>query len=341
MNGSRIDLGSSITAGNNSSWQSPSGDFAFGFYQLVTGLYLVGIWFDKIPEKTLVWSANRDDPVHKGSAIKLSLTGQLLVTYSNGTTHFLINNGTSANSASMQDDGNFVLLNRSGGILWRSFDYPTDTILLGQSLSLGQKLYSNANGSVDYSIGRYMLELQEMDGNLVLSAFRFADPGYWYTGATNGNMSLVFNESTAFMYLIVENNASISYNMTNSTSMRTPIEGYYHRATINDQGNFQQLARYKGNSGPWIVVWEAITQPCTVNAICGVYGFCTAPDNKTVTCNCLPGYLPFDPNVSSKGCYPEVVMDFCAANSSTSDFTIVKMADTDLPNNMFADLARI
>ncbi|XP_059446465.1 G-type lectin S-receptor-like serine/threonine-protein kinase LECRK4 [Corylus avellana] len=340
MSGSKIDLGSSITAGASSSWQSPSGDFAFGFYPLVTGLYLVGIWFDKIPEKTLVWSANREDPAHKGSAIKLSLTGQLELTHSNGT-HFFVHSGTSVNSASMQDDGNFVLLNRSSGILWQSFDSPTDTILLGQRLTMGQKLYSNANGSVDYSIGQYMLELQQMDGNLVLSAFRFADPGYWYTGATNVNISLVFNQSTAFMYLIVENNASISYNMTKSTSVRTPIENYYHRATINDHGNFQQLARLKGNNNQWQVVWQAITEPCTVNTICGVYGYCQVLDNVTITCNCLPGYSPWDPYVPSKGCYPEVVIDFCAANSSTSDFTIKTMEDTDLTNDMYADLARI
>ncbi|KAF3949966.1 hypothetical protein CMV_024226 [Castanea mollissima] len=59
---STTKLGSSITAGSDSSWKSPSGDFAFGFYPLVTNQYLVGIWFDKISEKALVWSANRDDP---------------------------------------------------------------------------------------------------------------------------------------------------------------------------------------------------------------------------------------------------------------------------------------
>ncbi|WMV47712.1 hypothetical protein MTR67_041097 [Solanum verrucosum] len=36
-------------------------------YLSSTGLFLVGIWFDKIPEKTLVWSANHDDPVRAGS----------------------------------------------------------------------------------------------------------------------------------------------------------------------------------------------------------------------------------------------------------------------------------
>ena len=340
MNNSTINLGSSISAGSNSSWKSPSGDFAFGFYPLVTGEYLVGIWFDKISEKTLVWSANRDDPAGKGSSIKLSRTGQLVLTHSNGT-EVVIYNVTSTDSASMQDDGNFVLRNSSSGIIWQSFNFPTNTILLGQALLMGHKLYSNANDTVDYSIGRYKLEIQESDGNVLLKAFHFSDPAYWYTATiNNGNVSLVFNKTTAFLYPIYVEKNSKAYNMTSTAP--TPIEDFYHRATINDKGNFQQLAFYRGNgASQWNVIWEAITQPCIVDNICGVFGFCTSSDNKIVNCTCLPGCSPWDPNIPSKGCYPNVVMDFCAPNSLASDFTIERLDDSDFPNSDFANLAKI
>ncbi|KAK9992597.1 hypothetical protein SO802_027582 [Lithocarpus litseifolius] len=340
LQNSTTNLGSSITAGSDSSWKSPSGDFAFGFYPLVTNQYLVGIWFDKISEKTLVWSANRDDPAGKGSTIKLLLNGQLVLTHTNGTQLFICNH-TSTKSASMQDNGNFVLRNSSSGIIWQSFDFPTDTILLGQTLVMGQKLHSNANGTVDYSTGQYQLEIQQHDGNILLSAFRFSGPAYWFSATVgNGNVSLVFNKTTAFMYAIYLEKNSKAYNMTNSVP--TPIEDYYHKATINDKGNFQQLAFPKGNGASrWIVVWEAIIKPCTVDNICGVFGFCTTPDDKIVNCTCLPGYLPLDPNTPSKGCYPNVVMDFCAPNSSALNFTIQTLNDADNPNHDFADLARI
>ncbi|KAK4587260.1 hypothetical protein RGQ29_024109 [Quercus rubra] len=328
MNNSTINLGSSISASSNSSWKSPSGDFAFGFYPLVTSEYLVGIWFDKISEKTLVWSANRDDPTGKGSSIKLSRTSQLVLTHSNGT-EVVIYNVTSTDSASMQDDGNFVLRNSSSGISMQSFNFPTNTILLGQALLMGQKLYSNANDTVDYSIGRYKLEIQESDGNVLLKVFHFSDPAYWYTATiNNGNVSLVFNKTTAFLYPIYVEKNSKAYNMTSAAP--TPIEDFYHRTTINDKGNFQQLAFYRGNgASQWDVVWEAITQPCTVYNICEVFGFCTSPDNK------------IDPNIPSKGCYPNVVMDFCAPNSLASDFTIERLDDSDFPNSDFANLAKI
>ncbi|TXG72036.1 hypothetical protein EZV62_000615 [Acer yangbiense] len=169
-----------------------------------------------------------------------------------------------------------------------SFDSPTDTILLGQVLPMGTKLYSNANGVIDYSTGQYRLEIQ-MDGNLVLSAFRFADRGY-RNSMTEGkqNVSLIFNQSTALMYIV--DDTGIISSMTKEVP--TPIEDYYHRATITDRGNLQQWVYNKRGGNQWTLVWRYIEEPCTVNTICGVFGFCSSPDNKEVNCKCLPGYSP-------------------------------------------------
>ena len=128
----------------------------------------------------------------------------------------------------MQDDGNFVLQNSSSGIIWRSFDFPTDTILLVQTLVMGQKLHSNANDTIDYSTGQFQLQIQQLEGNILLSAFRFSGPAYWFSATVgNGNVSLVFNKTTAFMYAIYLEKNSKAYNMTNLVP--TPIEDYYHK----------------------------------------------------------------------------------------------------------------
>ncbi|CAN4092968.1 unnamed protein product [Withania somnifera] len=306
-----VPLGSNITAGSKSShWLSSSGDFAFGFYHLSTGLFLVGIWFDKISEKTLVWSANRDDPVRAGSMVNLKLNGRLVLTESDGR-EFVLYNGTETSYAAMQDDGNFVLANSSSGVLWESFDFPTDTILPGQVLVMGQKLFSNANGAVDYSTGKYRLEMQ-MDGNVVLSAFRTADFGYWNAQTKdNKNVRLVFENTNGTLF--ITNGSSIISNMT--ANLPTSVGDYYHRAMITDKGNFQKLFRSKVNGSSWDVAWQAVTKPCIVNNICGVYGFCQLSDNKEINCSCLPGYSPRDQYNPSKGCYPSVVKDFCDPNS--------------------------
>ncbi|CAI0466025.1 unnamed protein product [Linum tenue] len=341
-----ISLGSGITAGTNDTWRSLNGDFAFGFFPLPTtnsSLYLLAIWFDRIPSPTLTWSANRDSPAPAGSTIRLSFAGQLFLTYTNGTI-LSIYAGEAAALGFMQDNGNFVLRDGSSRVLWQSFDYPTDTILPTQTLAGGKKLYSNVRGNSDYSTGRFMLEIQ-FDGNLVLSAYHFSDPGYWYTGTLFSNVSLVFNQS-AFLQLVNGSNHNI-YSLTRNLSA-DPVD-YYHRATIDDQGNLQQYIhpRTMDTTTGWVSIWKAIDEPCTVNAICGVYGMCNSPDNRTATCECIPGYIPLNPDDLSEGCRPERVLNYCAddhvvnGSNSTRNFTVVVIDDADFPFESFADLARV
>lgn len=46
-----------------------------------------------------------------------------------------------------------------------------------------------------------------------------------------------------------------------------------------------------------------------------------------MNCECLEGYSPVDPNIPSKGCYPNKIVDFC----SDSNFKIVKLENADFP----------
>ncbi|KAK2634490.1 hypothetical protein Ddye_029282 [Dipteronia dyeriana] len=70
---------------------------------------------------------------------------------------------------------------------------------------MGTKLYSNVNGAIDYSTGQYRLEIQ-MDGNLVLSAFRFGGRGYWNSETVrNQKPSLSLSSSSAFTKDVVLN----------------------------------------------------------------------------------------------------------------------------------------
>ncbi|TKY71181.1 G-type lectin S-receptor serine/threonine-protein kinase RLK1 [Spatholobus suberectus] len=330
-NVSSIELGSSIVAGTNSSWRSSSGDYAFGFYLLVSGRYLVGIWFDRIPQKTLVWSANRDNPVEIGSTINLTQSGQFVLQPVNGAP-FIIYNGTNTTSAVMQDDGNFVLWNSLPTIIWQSFDSPTDTLLLDQTLKMGQKLFSNANGSVDYSTGKYSLEIQQSDGNILLKAYQFTDAAYWSTGTNqNTDVRIIFDNTTAYLY-VVNGSDQIIHNLT--TDVTGAIEDYYHRVLIDVDGNFQKSIYRKENGMEWTPVWKAIPQPCRVIALCGVYSFCNSSDTQPYSCECLPGYTPLDPSVPSKGCYLSEAEDLCAANSSAPDFKVevIAIQDADIPS---------
>ncbi|KAF4384163.1 hypothetical protein F8388_001401 [Cannabis sativa] len=200
-----ISLDSSISPStNNSYWLSNSGQFAFGFYKQDNG-FAIGIWFDKIKEKTVIWTANWDQQQPLPQSKTLAL-----IDFANS-----VSPDQPAASASMLDSGNFVLYNSESQIIWQSFDHPTDTLLPGQSLESGKDLISAMSKS-NHSPGRFHLVMQ-LDGNLVqypkMSNVK-AYHAYWNSqtyGKGSQNVTLNF-DANGNLYM---------YNTTSSSNIKT------------------------------------------------------------------------------------------------------------------------
>ncbi|KAI7724902.1 hypothetical protein M8C21_003461, partial [Ambrosia artemisiifolia] len=96
----------------------------------------LGIWYKKISYKTVVWVANRDHPVPDASRLELKIADQgILGLFSNSSMIWSCNTTTSRNvTAKLRDDGNLVLIDQQEGVLWQSFDYPSDTLLPGMKI---------------------------------------------------------------------------------------------------------------------------------------------------------------------------------------------------------------
>ncbi|KAJ8770824.1 hypothetical protein K2173_021739 [Erythroxylum novogranatense] len=134
--GRDVRVGDSLTAAaENSSWISPSGEFAFGFYQLESNkdLYLLAIWYAKIQQRTIVWYANEGILAPKQSKVELNSSQGLVLIDDRGNQLWTspTKSGVVA-FGSMRDSGNFVLQDSSSDMLWESFNDPADTILPGQ-----------------------------------------------------------------------------------------------------------------------------------------------------------------------------------------------------------------
>ncbi|PRQ49114.1 putative protein kinase RLK-Pelle-SD-2b family [Rosa chinensis] len=163
---SNISRGSALTPTTNSSWLSSSGMYAFGFYKQGNG-FAMGIVVAGVPEKTVVWTADRDGGLVSNNATLFFTSDGIALQLTQGRS-LVVESPMPISSASMLDSANFVLYNASRAIVWQSFLYPTDTLLPTQPLLAGKKLVS-AKSETDHSSGvdgRLYL-LNDTGGNLM------------------------------------------------------------------------------------------------------------------------------------------------------------------------------
>ncbi|KAI8012684.1 G-type lectin S-receptor-like serine/threonine-protein kinase LECRK3 [Camellia lanceoleosa] len=319
---SKIGLGFSLSPTSTpTSWSSPSGLFAFGFYAQDIG-FKVGIWFNH--SKTVVWTANRDDPpITFRSTLELTGDGKLVLRTEHGEKKQIAKTQASAVSASMLDSGNFVLYNNDSETIWETFAFPTDTILEGQNLSIGGKLVSSVS-KTNSSTGRYQLKMQD-DGNLVsypLNTEETPIDAYWD--------SQTWQNAPDFLYL----NHSGILAIINSTSldMIQVLSGYnnnnnntiIYRATLDFDGVFK-LYSHKFDDSIVSIEWQAPENPCNVRGFCGLNSYCTLDDYRPY-CLCLPGTDFIDPNQQSLGCGRNFSQEGCKGGiENTTSFNITTM----------------
>ncbi|KAJ3670322.1 hypothetical protein LUZ60_010646 [Juncus effusus] len=109
---------------------SKEGKFELGFFKPSknSNNYYIGIWYKSLPQQTVVWVANRVEPVTNphSSQFKISNDGNLVLL--NGSNHQIWSTNTTSKAmhATLLDTSNLVLTNSSGSIVWQSFHHPTD-----------------------------------------------------------------------------------------------------------------------------------------------------------------------------------------------------------------------
>ncbi|XP_023907406.1 G-type lectin S-receptor-like serine/threonine-protein kinase LECRK3 [Quercus suber] len=336
---SNQSLDSSLTAQEKGSyWASPFGDFAFGFQKIGNGGYLLAIWFNKIPEKTIVWSANGDNLVPTGSKVVLTKGGQLVLSDPTGTK--IWNSGSGdlrVVYAAMLDTGNFVLASQDGSHLWQSFDHPTNTMLPTQKMGLGEKLVAHYSEN-NYSNGRFQFALQA-DGNLLLQTLAYpidwSNTAYWLSGTIDSGFQVVFNESGS-IYLTTTNGSILMTVSSKSFSK----QDYYQRAVMEYDGVLIHYVYPKSStntSKAW--TWSILLPPniCKIeenigSGACGFNSYCELGENGRPNCRCPTGYTLIDPNDVMKGCRQNFLPQSCdEASSETDQFDLSEMESVNWP----------
>ncbi|CAM0949648.1 unnamed protein product [Alopecurus aequalis] len=119
---------------------STSYQIFFGFYTMDGHAYTLSVLLLG-GQAPVIWSANPDNPVSQDAILNITKEGNLLLNDGDGT--MIWSTDTKSNSAAgmrLDFSGNLVLFDQNNYSFWKSFNHPTDTLVLGQSLCRGMNI---------------------------------------------------------------------------------------------------------------------------------------------------------------------------------------------------------
>ncbi|PRQ35291.1 putative protein kinase RLK-Pelle-SD-2b family [Rosa chinensis] len=343
-NDGKISVGSTLTAGAESAfWLSHSNDFAFGFRKLDDNHYLLAIWYYKIPQKTIVWYANGDNPGPRQSRVELT-NNSLILRQPQGDQELWraeFQTATTIAYGLMNDTGNFMLVDTSSRTNWESFKHPTDTLLPTQEMEIGGSLFSRQR-ETNFSRGRYEFLLRE-DGSAVLNPKNVLSnitykPYYYYISetrglgnGTNSGYKLIFDQS-GYLYILLRNGKR-SFITTLQLAL-SPARNYV-RATLGFDGVFSISyfpKNFSAANGTWSVIQAEPDNICLKVGPrpCGDNSICTLKEGQRPSCKCPKGYSLLDPADEYSSCKP----DFMQGCDQDGDlYYLNELPNTNWPNS--------
>ncbi|XP_071934961.1 G-type lectin S-receptor-like serine/threonine-protein kinase At4g27290 isoform X1 [Coffea arabica] len=325
---------------NGGTLASAGRKFELGFFgpSNVSKRY-IGIWFKNIPEQTVVWVANKDNPIPSSSGILSITPSGSIVIINNSTNSIIWASNTSATLVSnptlqLLDNGNLVLKNgsdygkNSGTYLWQSFDHPCDTLIpgmkLGWNFRTNQEWYLTSWKSLqDPSTGAYTYRVDPGGLPQVVlsegSAIQYRS-GPW-DGVRFGGGDL--EENTVFRpeFVFDANNEYYTFENTNDSIVS--------RFVLNQSGLIQHLT-WSIRRNEWVDIATVQSDACDQYALCGSYGICNI--NNSPYCSCPPGFTPKLPADWQRmdwsgGCVRKNALN-CSGPEGFRRFSKLKLPDT-------------
>ncbi|KAM0869181.1 hypothetical protein ACQ4PT_040837 [Festuca glaucescens] len=289
---------------------SKGGAFALGFFSPTSSnkSFYLGIWYHSIPgPRTVVWVANRDNPITAPSSPMLAITNSSDLVLSDSEGHNIwiatinITNGVAGAYAVLRDSGNFVLQLPSAMQIWQSFDFPTDSILPTMRFLVSYKAQVVGRlvawkGPDDPSSGDFSAS-SDPSSSLQFFTWNKTRP-YCRIGIQKG--------ISVYGGAYVTNTSSIFY----QTSIYSGDE-YYYMLTVSGNPTFTyirldytgmlKLQTWNNHSSSWEIINERPSAACDIYASCGPFGYCDFTQ-IIPACQCLDGFEPVDGINFSKGC---------------------------------------
>nr|XP_028959365.1 G-type lectin S-receptor-like serine/threonine-protein kinase CES101 [Malus domestica] len=247
----------SINVLSNSDIVSASGKFNLSFVVQTMDSntsYIAILRNNQLPNKA--WIGNRNSPIPYPSSplLTFDLSNTLRITYQGGNPIVIYSppkniSSTNAFEAILLDSGNFVIREASSvngstnGVLWQSFDYPTDTFLPGMKLGVDRRSGKN------WSLLSWATSFNPAPGPLTLDwdpngkQLRIKQGGvvYWTSGVFDGGkFPFIFPEVSEqrYNFSIISNEYEdyLTYSSVGDPSDPEPEWVLYSRGTLFEYG---------------------------------------------------------------------------------------------------------
>uniref|UniRef100_A0A0E0B670 Receptor-like serine/threonine-protein kinase n=1 Tax=Oryza glumipatula TaxID=40148 RepID=A0A0E0B670_9ORYZ len=285
---------------------SDGGAFAMGFFSpsnSTTDKLYLGIWYNDIPVRTVVWVANRAAPATHSSSPSLAVANDsnLILSHADGrvvwTTGFVSTAaGSSSNStAVLTNTGNLIVRSPNGTMLWQSFDNPTDTYLPGMKLrsnyktNSGQSLVSWSSPE-DPSPGSFYTAI-DRDNFLQYFIWNGSRPEWRSTVWTGYSISSQYfhgegnTSATVYVaYLDTDDEISIVFTVADGVGAGPT------RKVLSHSGRLELLTWNTGSS-EWVLLGASPACECSRYGYCGPSGYCDYTEDSPA-CKCLDGFEP-------------------------------------------------
>ncbi|KAL9345944.1 hypothetical protein Peur_060797 [Populus x canadensis] len=317
---------------------SGKGTFELGFFSPgISKKSYLGIWYKNIPVRTIVWVANRRNPINDSSGLlKVDNCCNIVLLSNNTNTVVWSSNSTKkASSPILQllDSGNLVLREKndgSSGLLWQSFDYPCDTMLPGMKFGWDLRTgfdwrLSSWKSSDDPSPGDFTMGI-ERESIPEVVAWKGSKKHY-RSGPWNGvgfSGSAEVKPNPVFDFIFFSNDMEVYYKI-NLKSESTVIS----RLVLNHTTYDRQCYTLNEETQTWVLQVSVPRDRCDNYGLCGANANCIF--NAIPVCQCLEEFKPKSPEEWnkmdwSKGCVRNKELD-CQKGDGFIKFDGLKLPD--------------
>ncbi|KAG2601245.1 hypothetical protein PVAP13_5KG576300 [Panicum virgatum] len=299
-----VTPGSPLTA-NETLVSGGDGNFAMGFFTPpgANSTYL-GVWYNKVSLRTVVWVANREAPIagavgdNPGATLSVSAGGTLAIAAGNRTVVWSVQPAArlASPAARILDNGNLVLSDGAGGaVAWEGFDYPTDTMLPEMKIGIDyvkrkNRTLTSWKSPSDPSPGPVAM-VMDTNGDPQVFIWNGGEK-VWRSGPWDGvQFTGVPDTATysGFTFSFINNAQEVTY------SFQVHNASIISHLGVVSTGNYGLLQRstWVEAAGTWNLYWYAPKDQCDAVSPCGPNGVCDT--NNLPVCSCLRGFTPKTP----------------------------------------------